>query len=74
MILLKKNEKDQHDSIVKSAETLLNLYEELNEEKLPNKIHQLKQKIEHVKEKIDESIFGLYELTEEEIKAIQETK
>ena len=46
--------------------------EELKEEKLPNRIEQIKQRIEYSEEKINELVYELYGLTEEEIKIVSE--
>ncbi len=50
---------------------LLKLNENLKEEKLQNKIDQLKQRIAHSEEKINQLVYELYELTPEEIKIVE---
>lgn len=67
-----KASKGLHDDIVKHADALLKLNEEIKGEKLPNKIHQLKQKIKHILDTIDELIFKFYELSPEDVKSIEE--
>jgi hypothetical protein len=57
--------------IITHADLLLNLNKELKEEKLQTKIEQIKQHIEHSEEKINELVYELYELTEEEIAIIE---
>ncbi|MBK7667724.1 MAG: hypothetical protein IPJ32_10515 [Sphingobacteriaceae bacterium] len=56
-------EKSQYNNIIKQADSLLELYSELGTEKLPAKISQISQRIEHSEEKINEVIYQLYELT-----------
>ncbi len=70
-----KNHSDRkqiHDDIVKHVDLLLKLNEELRGTKLQTKIEQLKQRIQHSEEKINQLVYELYELTPEEIKVIEE--
>lgn len=57
--------------IVKHVDLLLKLNIEIKEEKLQTKIDQLKQRIEHSEEKINQLVYELYELTKEEIKIVE---
>jgi type I restriction-modification system DNA methylase subunit len=66
-----KSESLIHDNIVKYVDLLLTLNKEVKTEKLQTKIEQLKQRIEHGEEKINELVYGLYELTPEEIKIVE---
>ena len=50
---------------------LLKLNEELKEIKLQTKIDQVKQRIEHSEEKINQLVYELYELTPEEIAIVE---
>ena len=54
-------------------ELLLNLNEEIKEVKLQTKIDQIKQRIEHSEDKINQLVYELYELTEDEIKIVEES-
>ncbi len=69
----KSTEKSNHDEIVKQVDLLLKLNRELKEEKLQNKVEQIKQRIEHSEEKINSLIYELYNLTAEEIKIIEDS-
>ena len=60
-----------NDEIVKHVDLLLKLNEELKEEKLQTKIEQIKQRIAHSEEKINQLVYELYGLTEEEIKIVE---
>lgn len=64
------NEK-QKTEIVKHVSLFLKLKEELKEIKLQSKIDQVKQRIEHSEDKINQLVYDLYELTPEEIAIIE---
>ncbi len=57
--------------IIKHVDILLKLNEEIKTEKLQTKIEQIKQRIEHSEDKINQLVYELYELTPEEIKIIE---
>ncbi len=59
------------NDIVKHVDILLKLNEELKEAKLPEKIDQLKTRIGYSEDKINQLVYELYGLTEEEIKIIE---
>jgi type I restriction-modification system DNA methylase subunit len=63
--------KSKQKEIIKHVDLLLNFNEELRENKLQTKIEQLKQRIEHSEEKINQLVYELYELTPEEIAIIE---
>jgi type I restriction-modification system DNA methylase subunit len=67
-----KVEKSKHDEIVKHVDLLLALNEELKEAKLPTRQEQIKQRIAHSEDRINRLVYDLYELTEDEIKIIEE--
>lgn len=67
----KKDQKQKHDEIIKHVDLLLKLNEELKEIKLQTKIDQVKQRIEHSEDKINQLVYDLYELTPEEIAIIE---
>jgi type I restriction-modification system DNA methylase subunit len=50
---------------------LLELHEEKSAAKLPSKIEQLEHKIEYCENRINQIVYKLYELTEEEIKIVE---
>lgn len=64
-------EKNSHNEIVKQVDLLLSLNNELTDSKLQTKIEQLKQRIEHCEEKINNLVYELYELTPSEIKIVE---
>ncbi|HRF99700.1 MAG TPA: TaqI-like C-terminal specificity domain-containing protein [Bacteroidia bacterium] len=63
--------KNVQTEIIKHVDLLLKLNEELKEIKLQSKIDQVKQRIEHSEEKINQLVYDLYELTPEEIAIIE---
>ena len=67
-----KSNKNQYNEIIKHVDLLLKLNEDLKSEKLQSKIEQIKTRIEHSEEKINQLVYELYELTPEEIKIIEE--
>jgi adenine-specific DNA-methyltransferase len=69
--LLKKEDKKSHDEIIKHVDLLLKLNEEIKNEKLQSNIEQLKQRIEHSEDKINQLVYELYELTPEEIAIVE---
>ncbi|MFH2028996.1 MAG: TaqI-like C-terminal specificity domain-containing protein [Bacteroidota bacterium] len=71
IINFKTTEKDKHDEIVKLVDQLLKLNEEKAEEKLQTKISQLDSKIDYCENRINEIVYKLYDLTEEEIKIVE---
>jgi type I restriction-modification system DNA methylase subunit len=64
-----KNDKE----IIKHVDLLLSLNEELKEAKLPTRQEQIKQRIAHSEDRINRLVYELYELTEDEIKIIEES-
>jgi len=66
-----KSQIEVEKEIVKHVDVLLKLHEEIKEEKLQNKIEQIKQRIEHSEEKINQLVYELYELTPAEIVIIE---
>jgi hypothetical protein len=70
-ILNSERKKKLADEIAKTVDRVLKLNIEISEEKLANKIDQIKQRIEHSEEKINELIYELYDLTKEEIKIVE---
>jgi len=65
-----KNEKSLHDEVAKNVDLILSLNEEISNTKLETKVNQLKSKIDYCEKRIDEIVYSLYDLTEEEIKTI----
>ena len=61
----------KHNEIVKLTEQILNLIKDQQTETLPERKEQLQTRIEYSEGKIDEIVYGLYGLTEEEIKIVE---
>ena len=66
-----KDEKQKHDTIVTLVDNLLNLNKELQSTKLDTHRRQLQRAIDHAENKIDELVYVLYGLSEDEIKIIE---
>ncbi len=64
-------EKDHHDEIAKLVDILLQLNEEKNGTKLQSKLEKIEAKIEYCENKINQIIYQLYDLTDEEIKIVE---
>lgn len=69
--ILTKNTQQSHDLIVNLVEQLLQLNENVKEVKLQTKIDEIKNKIEYCENRINEIVYQLYGLTDEEIKLIE---
>ena len=61
-----KAEKSLHDSIVHLVETMLQLQKEKQQTTLPEKLNQLEARIKYTDDKINQLVFELYGLGEEE--------
>lgn len=57
---IEKSQQNQHNEVVKQTTQLLNLIVELQNATLPNRIEQLKNRIEYTESKINELIYELY--------------
>ncbi len=62
----------KHDAIVKQVEILINLNGQLTETKLETQKQQIKRIIDHTDKQIDQLVYELYGLTEEEIRVVEE--
>ena len=65
------DEKKNHDEIVKNVDLLLQLNKELQITTLPEKIEQIQTRIGYCEDKINEIVYALYELTDDEVKVIE---
>ena len=65
-------EKTILESVVKLVDQLLKLNQEKTKAKLQTKINQLQSKIDYCEGRINEIVYHLYSLTEEEIKIVEE--
>lgn len=72
MIDLKnKKEVQQQAEIIKLVDNLLQLNKEKQSITLPEKAEQIKNRIEHIENKINQIVYALYDLTDEEIKIVE---
>jgi hypothetical protein len=68
---LDKSQKSLHNEIVHLVETMLQLQKEKQQTTLPDKLDQLKTRIEYTDEKINKLVFELYGLGEEERRIVE---
>ena len=66
-----KPPQDLHDRILKQVEQVLKFNEEKQRQTLQSKIDQLQSRIDYCEQKINEIVYKLYGLNEEEIKIIE---
>jgi adenine-specific DNA-methyltransferase len=66
-----KSENEIYNELVKCVDQLLELFSELNVIKLQTKINQTQGKIEYCENRINELVYQLYGLSEEEINIIE---
>ena len=64
------SERNQHKEIVKYVTQLLTLNEEKQSIRLQSKLEQLNTRIAHCEDKINQLVYGLYNLSPEEIKVV----
>lgn len=62
------------DEIVKLVETMLQLQQQKASTALPDHLHQLEQRITHTDDKINEKVYALYGLSEEEVRLVEGKK
>ncbi len=72
-ILIPRSGKERklQSQIINEVETILKSHNILKLEKLPTNIQQIKTRIAHSEEKIDQLVYELYQLTPEEIKIVE---
>jgi len=66
-----KKEVQQQEQIIKHVEQLLQLNKDLQTATLPNQKEQIKSRIDYCEDKINEIVYELYGLTEEEVKIVE---
>ena len=66
-------EKAQHDKMVSLVETMLELHKRLASAKTPQEKEMLSRQIKSTDGAIDRLVYGLYGLTEEEVKIVEGT-
>ena len=62
------------DELNKNVDLIIKLYEELKKAKLQSQVGQIKQRIDHSEEKINQLVYELYELTDDDIKIVEVEK
>ena len=65
-----KTENSKHNEISKLVELIIQLHQEKTNLNLQTKIEQVQTRIEFTEKRINQIVFELYELTEEEIKIV----
>jgi len=66
-----KNDKSLQEEIIKNVDSLLKLYPEISESRLQTKTKQLEARVEYHISRIDEIVYKLYELKEDEITIVE---
>jgi len=66
-----QNEKAMHDNMSELVNQMLNLNKKLNNAKLPQEKNLLQRQIETTDKQINQLVYELYDLTEEEIKIVE---
>ncbi|MEO7533960.1 MAG: TaqI-like C-terminal specificity domain-containing protein, partial [Ferruginibacter sp.] len=66
-----KSEKSLHDEIVKLVDTMLQLQQQKQSTTLPDQLQQLQQRIAYTDDKINEKVYQLYGLSEEEVRLVE---
>jgi hypothetical protein len=69
-----KSDKLLQEEIIKNVDIVMKLFPEISESKLQTKTEQLEGKLEHCLTKIDEAVYQLYELTEDEKRIVEGKK
>ena len=64
-------DKGRHDKVVSLVERMLNLHKQLDKAKNPNDKTRLQREIEATDRQIDQLVYELYGLTEDEIKIVE---
>jgi len=67
----KPDEKKMHDDLVKLVEKMLDLHKQLQKASFDSEKEPIQRQIEATDRKIDEMVYKLYELTEEEIAIVE---
>lgn len=69
--IINKQNKNLHDEIVKLVNQLLQLNQQIAETKLASQVSQLQSKVDYCGDRINQIVYQLYELTNEEIKIVE---
>ncbi len=63
--------KTLHDEIVQLVTTMLQLQQQKQSATLPQQVRQLEQRIAYTDDKINEKVYALYGLSEEEVGVVE---
>jgi adenine-specific DNA-methyltransferase len=69
--IVKTDNKQTENTIIKCVEEIIDLHKQLQTVSLPNQKEQLENRIKFLENKIDGVVFGLYKLTECDMKIIK---
>jgi len=72
--LSKQADKTMHDKMVKIVEQMLDLHKDLAAARIPDEKTRIQREITATDNQIDKLVYGLYGLTEEEIRIVEENK
>jgi hypothetical protein len=62
----------QANELIELVSSILKLYEEIKTIRVPNKIEQIKNRIQYTDDRINQLVYELYGMTKEEIKVIED--
>jgi type I restriction-modification system DNA methylase subunit len=62
----------EYETICKLTDLITDLYAEIKTSKLPDKTEQLQNRIDHTNKRIDQLVYGLYGLSDEEIELVEQ--
>ena len=68
-----KSDVEKHDKMVTLVETMLQLNKRLRECSVPSDTDMIKRQIEHTDRQIDQLVYELYGLTDDEIRIVEES-
>ena len=67
----KKSDKEIHDKLVNLVDSIIEINKKLNNEKNPDSATMLRRQVQSIDDNIDKIVYGLYGLSEEEIKVVE---
>lgn len=65
-----KSDKSLQEKVIRNVDAILKLYPEISESRLQSKTEQLEKKVDYHISKVDEAVYKLYNLTDDEIKIV----
>ena len=67
----KKSDKEIHDKLVNLVDSIIEINKKLNNEKNPDNATMLRRQVQSIDDNTDKIVYGLYGLSEEEIKVVE---